>query len=252
MASLMNREKLLQALPAIERYALTVLAVVCTVGLRLLLNPVLGNRAPYMFFVFPIWVAKRLWGRGPGLLATLLGGISVWYFIVEPRFSFAIRNRVDAFNLAGYFVIGVGISFLGQVTSRLPASIAVGGRNTTFRVVRQIAVLAGAAVILAGMVLLLLRDFRRAEDAERGVLHTYQVSNSAQSLRSLMMDAETGQRGYLLTGDERFLAPYNSAIAALPRGLQELKILTSYNPAQQARWNELNRNNRSEAGDAQA
>ncbi|MGA2986760.1 MAG: PAS domain S-box protein [Terriglobia bacterium] len=236
----MNREKLLKALPAIERYASTVLAVVCTLGLRLVLDPVLGDRAPFMFFILPIWVAKRLWGRGPGLLATLLGGISVWYFILEPGFSFAVKNRADAFNLAGYFVIGVGISFLGQVTTRPPASLAEDGKSSKFRVVRQTAVLAAAVLILAGMGLLLLRDFRRTQDAEGWVIHTYQVINSAESLRSLMVDAEAGQRDFLMTGDERFLAPYNSAVAALPRNLDELKGLTSDNPAQQARWNQIN------------
>ena len=66
------------------------------------------------------------------------------------------------------------------------------------------------------MVLLLLRDFRRTQEAEGWVAHTYRVINSAESLLSMMKDAEIGERGFMLTGDERYLAPYNSAIAALP------------------------------------
>jgi K+-sensing histidine kinase KdpD len=113
MIEMMDRQKLPQALPAIERYALSVLAVVCTLAIRLALDPMLADRAPYMFFILAIVVAKRLWGRGPGLLATLLGGVAAWYFIIEPRFSFAIANPVDSLNLAGYFVVGAGVSFLG-------------------------------------------------------------------------------------------------------------------------------------------
>ncbi len=238
---MMSRQKLLQTLPAIERYATTVLAVVCTLAIRLVLDPVLADRAPYLFFVLTIVIVKRLWGRGPGLLATLLGGISAWYFVIEPRFSFAIHNRVDALNLAAYFAVGASISFVGEVSGRLPASMTVGGRNIKPRVVRQTAVLAGAAVVLAGMVLLLLRDFERTQDAAGWVVHTYRVINSAESVMSMMKDAETGERGYLLTGDESYLAPYNSAIAALPRGLNQLKDLTSDDPGQQARWIEINR-----------
>ena len=130
---------------------------------------------------------------------------------------------------------------MGEVSGRLPASMTVGGRNIKPRVVRQTAVLAGAAVVLAGMVLLLLRDFERTQDAAGWVVHTYRVINSAESVMSMMKDAETGERGYLLTGDESYLAPYNSAIAALPRGLNELKDLTSDDPGQQARWIEINR-----------
>jgi CHASE3 domain sensor protein len=238
---MMSRQKLLQTLPAIERYGATVLAVACTLAIRLVLDPMLGDRAPFLFFVLMIVVVKRLWGRGPGLLATLLGGIAAWYFILEPRFSFNVVHRADALNLTSYFVVGASISFLGEWSSRLPASLSVGGRNISARVFRQTAVLAGAAVVLTGMVLLLLRDFERTQDAEGWVVHTYRVINSAESLLSMMKDAETGERGYLLTGDESYLGPYNSAIAALPRGLKELKDLTSDNASQQARWIEINR-----------
>jgi PAS domain S-box-containing protein len=233
--------KLPQALSAIWRYAATLLAVICTLAIRLALDPMLGDRAAYMFFFLAIVVVKRLWGRGPALLATLLGGIAAWYFIIEPRFSFAIGSPADALNLAAYFAVGVGISFLGEVSGRSLVARAVGKGSTKLRIIRQSAVLAGAAVILAGMVLLLLRDFARAQEAEGWVVHTYRVINSAETLLSTLTDAETGERGYLLTGDERYLAPYNAAITAIPQGLKELKEFTSDNPAQQARWAEINR-----------
>ena len=238
---MLSRQKLLHALPAIERYALTILAVVCTVAIRLVFEPVLADRAPFLFFVLTIVIVKRLWGRGPGLLATLLGGIAAWYFIVEPRFSFAIPNRIDALNLAAYFAVGASISFLGEVSSRLRASIAVVDRRIKPRFIRQTAVLAGAAVVLTGMVLLLLHDFERTQEAEGWVLHTYRVIHSAESVMSMMKDAEAGERGFILTGDESYLGPYNSAISALTNGLKELKDLTSDNPRQQGRWVEIDR-----------
>lgn len=238
---MVDRQKLLQVLPAIERYATTVLAVVCTLTVRLVLDPMLGDRAPYLLFMLTIVVVKRLWGRGPALLATLLGGIATWYFVIQPRFSFTIMDRADALNLTAYFIIGAGISFLGEASGHLPASTSAGMRSIKIRVFRQTVVLAGAAVVLAGMVMLLLHDFARAQDAEGWVVHTYRVINSAESLLSTMKDAETGERGFLLTGDESYLAPYNSAIAALPRDLQKLKDLTSDSSSQQTRWIEINR-----------
>ena len=237
---MMDRKKLLQSLPEIERYGAAVLAVVCTLAIHLALDPFLGDRAPFLFFVLAIVIVKRLWGRGPGLLATLLGGIAAWYFAIEPKFSFGIANNADALNLTAYFAVGASISFLGEVSGRLPASQSEPGRNIKYRVVRQTAVLAAAAVVLVGMVLLLLRDFRRTQDAQAWVVHTYRVINSAESLLSTMKDAERGERGFLLTGDESYLAPYQSAIAALPKGLEDLKDLTSDNPRQQARWVEIN------------
>ncbi|MGA3325588.1 MAG: CHASE3 domain-containing protein [Terriglobia bacterium] len=238
---MLSRQKLLHALPAIERYALTVLAVVCTVAIRLVFEPALANRAPYLFFVLTIVIVKRLWGRGPGLLATLLGGIAVWYFIIEPQYSFAVANRVDMLNLAAYFAVGASISLLGEMSRHLPASIAIRDRRIKPRVIRQTAVLAGAALVLTGMVLLLLHDFERTQEAEGWVVHTYRVIHSAESVMSMMKDAEAGERGFILTGDESYLGPYNLAIAALPNGLKELKDLTSDNPPQQARWVEIDR-----------
>jgi PAS domain S-box-containing protein len=47
-----------------------------------------------------------------------------------------------------------------------------------------------------------------------------------------MKDAETGQRGYLLTADADYLNPYNAAIQQLPRDLNALSEMTADNPEQ--------------------
>jgi len=236
-----DRQKLLDAVPTIERYAATVLAVVCTVAIRLTIDPMLGGRAPYMLFILVVVVLKRFWGRGPAALATLLWGIAAWYFIVQPPFSFTLRNPFDALNLAGYFAVGFGISLPGDGSSRWPASRTAEGKNIKLRVFRQTAVLVGAAVILASMVLLLLRDFRRTQEAQGSVSHTYEVISSAASLRSAMEDAGMGERRFLQTGDVRDLAYYNAAMAAVPRVLKELKDLTADSARQQARCAEVKR-----------
>jgi PAS domain S-box-containing protein len=63
---------------------------------------------------------------------------------------------------------------------------------------------------------------------ERVMFFNHEVSRAHQtvdSLRELMSsykDAETGQRGYLLTGDEDYLAPYNRAISVVPGELTDL------------------------------
>src|SRR5690348_9577725 len=41
--------------------------------------------------------------------------------------------------------------------------------------------------------------------------HTHQVISSLRKVQALVADAETGQRGYLITGDKLFLRPYNEA-----------------------------------------
>jgi PAS domain S-box-containing protein len=75
--------------------------------------------------------------------------------------------------------------------------------------------------------------------SEQWSIHTHQVLEKIESLLSEMMDAETGQRGDLLTGKDRYLEPYNRAIQSIPAQLAELRKLTSDNPRQQSRIENL-------------
>ncbi len=71
--------------------------------------------------------------------------------------------------------------------------------------------------------------------------HTHVVLEGLGGLLSLLADAETGQRGFVLTGENPYLEPYNSALSRLDAAERELKSLTSDNPNQQRRLDELHR-----------
>ncbi|SEK94466.1 Methyl-accepting chemotaxis protein (MCP) signalling domain-containing protein [Roseateles sp. YR242] len=70
------------------------------------------------------------------------------------------------------------------------------------------------------------------------VTRTHQALSHIAALLSAMKDAETGQRGYVLTGDDTYLEPYRTAQADLPRVLAELRPMIRDNPAQQTRLNQ--------------
>lgn len=65
--------------------------------------------------------------------------------------------------------------------------------------------------------------------------HTYKVLALNETLSSLLKDAETGQRGYIITGEEKYLEPYNKSLGVIYANLSELIELTIDNPAQQER-----------------
>jgi methyl-accepting chemotaxis protein len=71
------------------------------------------------------------------------------------------------------------------------------------------------------------------------VSHTHQVLERIARLLIEMENAETGQRGYVITGDEGYLAPYQSAIAAVDEVVKELRTLTADNSAQQRRLDQV-------------
>lgn len=64
------------------------------------------------------------------------------------------------------------------------------------------------------------------------------VAQLARTL-SLLKDAETGQRGYLLTGNDAYLAPYQSAVDEFGRAVDRLEDLTADDPPQRARAGDL-------------
>ena len=65
------------------------------------------------------------------------------------------------------------------------------------------------------------------------------VLKHTETVFSLMDDAETGGRGYFLTGDDKFLAPYNESLASIEKELNSLKYLTANNPHQKSRFDIL-------------
>ncbi|MBI4469603.1 MAG: CHASE3 domain-containing protein [Acidobacteria bacterium] len=67
------------------------------------------------------------------------------------------------------------------------------------------------------------------------VSHTRRVLGSLQGLLVLLNEAETNQRGYLLTGEDSFLEPYFAAEKEIDPELTELRSLTSDNPDQHRR-----------------
>lgn len=71
-------------------------------------------------------------------------------------------------------------------------------------------------------------------------VHTTDVLDSLQDAMDAMLDQETGMRGYLITADEPFLEPYHRGGDAFAAAFRKASDLTSDNPAQQSRLDELN------------
>ncbi len=71
------------------------------------------------------------------------------------------------------------------------------------------------------------------------VSHTHEVKQTIEKIISEMKDIETGQRGYVITGDEEYLVPHEAAILTIERTLETLRGLTSDNSNQQALLNEF-------------
>jgi CHASE3 domain sensor protein len=78
-----------------------------------------------------------------------------------------------------------------------------------------------------------LRAFGQIQEAGEARARAVAVIDSADDLLSELRDAETGQRGYLLTGDQDFLKPYLAVRRGIPAHLEELRRLTKNRAADQ-------------------
>lgn len=76
-------------------------------------------------------------------------------------------------------------------------------------------------------------------DADHWQNHTYEVMLQADQLLLALTDAETGQRGFLLTGSKDYLQPYNQALGHVEQTLSALRRLIRNSPDQQRRLDRL-------------
>jgi PAS domain S-box-containing protein len=89
------------------------------------------------------------------------------------------------------------------------------------------------ALSLLALVWMQRANTQRLLDANRWIAHSQTVQQELERTFSALKDAEAGQRGYLLTGQASYLAPYTAAVPETARGLDSLRSLTRDNPGQQ-------------------
>ncbi len=92
-----------------------------------------------------------------------------------------------------------------------------------------------AVLLLAGVGVVSFRSTAKLTGTADLRAQTQEVLGVLRNLDGLLDQAEAAQRGYLITGEEKLLAPYEQAFAEAPGALERLRLLTRDDPAQQRR-----------------
>jgi PAS domain S-box-containing protein len=79
----------------------------------------------------------------------------------------------------------------------------------------------------------------QVDESDKWVDHTREVISSNQRLLLDVRDAEAAERGYIITGDESYVAPYQSAAQDIPQTIAKLTQLVADNHAQEERLKNL-------------
>jgi methyl-accepting chemotaxis protein len=96
-----------------------------------------------------------------------------------------------------------------------------------------------AFLLLLGIGGVAYRGLTLLANTSRTVTQTHEALERIANVLSLLQDAETGQRGYVITGEDSYLEPYNSGVGGLPKVVQELRQLTGDSANQQKRIDEI-------------
>lgn len=94
-----------------------------------------------------------------------------------------------------------------------------------------------ALLVVAGI--LSFRYHQLLLSQRASIEHTYQVLTTLESTLVYAIDAETGQRGFIITGEDRYLEPYDRALAQIGPLANRLRALVSDSAVQQRRVDRL-------------
>jgi methyl-accepting chemotaxis protein len=100
----------------------------------------------------------------------------------------------------------------------------------------------GFAVTVVALIVIAVAGYRSAQALiknDERVAHTHQVRRELAELLSQLVNAETGQRGFVITANEEFLEPYTAALGLIDKIFAEVRLLTLDNPAQTRRLDDL-------------
>jgi PAS domain S-box-containing protein len=96
------------------QYAVAVLGVILAWLLRELVNPILGDRVPFILFYPAVVLSAWFGGLRPGLLATALSGFFAAYVFMPPAYSFAFSDPTASAQLIIFLLASTMICFLAE------------------------------------------------------------------------------------------------------------------------------------------
>jgi PAS domain S-box-containing protein len=111
------------------QYAFAVLVVILASLLREILNPVLGERVPFILIYPTVVLAAWFGGLGPGLLSTVLSGFIAWYVFMPPTYSLALSDPSGLAQLIIFLLASTMISFLAESLHRMKGRAQEGERR---------------------------------------------------------------------------------------------------------------------------
>jgi PAS domain S-box-containing protein len=208
------------------------------------MTPWFGDRPVLILFVVPVILSACVGGLGPGLVATAISALGTAFFVMPPEHIFAFEKPADRAQWLIFILVCVLMSVVTEALRRsrqsTSESVAIGGGSQQTEVKVRLG-FAFALACLAGIgVISFLSLETQTEHTEKN-LHTERIIDALHLVLSAATDAETAERGFVITGNRDFLEPYEKSRSIIDGALGDLRQLMANNGTQQKRLDDLNR-----------
>ncbi len=100
----------------LKRYGLAVLFVALAAGIRYALTPIVGSITPFLFFTLAQVAAALFAGRGPGLLAVILGTAIGFYLFLQP--GGRLSGAAEAYYVVLNVLVAISLIWMADVMHR--------------------------------------------------------------------------------------------------------------------------------------
>jgi signal transduction histidine kinase/CHASE3 domain sensor protein/ActR/RegA family two-component response regulator len=192
------------------------------------------NAPGVVLFIFPVLISAYMGGLGPGLVSTVLSGLLTAYFLLPPLHSLSISSGTHSVNWIALMVAGTILSVLMESLHR--QSVLETQPQQRFSLERKVQIsFAVGIVCLCAIGYFSYASIIQSQHDMGWVSHTDEVIASLNKTLAITTDAETGIRGFVITGDESYLEPYYQARRQFDAELNKVRKLTADNPQQQSR-----------------
>lgn len=111
-------------------------------------------------------------------------------------------------------------------------------RRVPLRLQGKILVILPLLAVTISAILAIFGNYQRAQ-IEAAIQRHFRTVSGFNEVLTLMVNAETGMRGYLLTKREEFLQPYATALQNLPPAMSQLRALAESEPGSEPQLNKL-------------
>jgi signal transduction histidine kinase len=179
-----------------------------------------------------IWAGDALAGS-LAVVSGMIGAVAViGYATGEPLLFGHDAQSMSLASAATFIVLAAGIFAAAGVAEPVRDPEEMTRFDAVLPLEKKFSISAGSALgVIIVMGLLSYHSTAKSAEASRWIERAQQVQVSIESLLAAMKDAETGVRGYLLTGREALLDPYYTSLDEIDRQLRDTLRLSDGEPA---------------------